>query len=88
MPTIAALADPEASSPHTFGLVTRNTDPGGNAGIPGLSLPVTLGVTSGLPIGLEIDGPKGSDRRLLAIGMALETLFGRLPPPRSEKAMR
>jgi len=37
-----------------------------------------------LPVGLELDGPSGSDRRLLAIGMALDAVFGRLPaPPRS-----
>ncbi len=32
-------------------------------------------------IARELDGPAGSDRRLLAIGLALEPLFGRLPPP-------
>jgi mandelamide amidase len=36
---------------------------------------------AGLPLGLELDGPAGSDRKLLAIGLALENLFGRLPPP-------
>jgi mandelamide amidase len=37
--------------------------------------------TAGLPIGLELDGPAGSDRRLLGIGLALEALLGRLPAP-------
>jgi Asp-tRNA(Asn)/Glu-tRNA(Gln) amidotransferase A subunit family amidase len=37
--------------------------------------------TAGLPVGLELDGPAGSDRRLLGIGLALETLVGRLPAP-------
>jgi mandelamide amidase len=32
-------------------------------------------------VGLELDGPGGSDRRLLGIGLALEALFGRLPAP-------
>lgn len=36
---------------------------------------------SGLPAGLEFDGPVGSDERLLAIGMAVEALLGRLPAP-------
>ena len=40
-----------------------------------------LGAASKLPVGLELDGPAGSDRRLLAIGMAMEKVFGRLPPP-------
>jgi mandelamide amidase len=36
---------------------------------------------SGLPLGLELDGPAGSDRKLLGIGLALEEIFGRLPAP-------
>ena len=44
-------------------------------------LPLALGASSKLPVGLELDGPSGSDRRLLAIGMAMEKVFGRLPPP-------
>jgi mandelamide amidase len=58
----------------------RNTDPGSNAGVPGLSLPMAL-TKSGLPLGLELDGPAGSDRKLLGIGFALEQILGRLPPP-------
>jgi indoleacetamide hydrolase len=30
---------------------------------------------------MELDGPADGDRRLLSIGLALEKLFGRLPPP-------
>jgi len=40
-----------------------------------------LDASTKLQIGLEIDGPAGSDWRLVAIGMSLEALFGRLPPP-------
>lgn len=29
----------------------------------------------------ELDGPAGSDRSLLALGLALEPLLGKLPPP-------
>jgi mandelamide amidase len=58
----------------------RLTDPGSNAGVPGLSLPMAL-TKSGLPLGLELDGPAGSDRKLLAIGLTLEQILGRLPPP-------
>ena len=58
----------------------RNTGPASNAGIPGLSLPA--GLADGLrPVGLELDGPLGSDRRLLAIGCAFEQLLGVLPAP-------
>jgi len=81
-PRVAIASNPDCSSLENFGLFIQNTDPGSNAGIPGIQLPIALGVTSKLPIGLELDGPAGSDRRLLAIGMALDTVFGRLPPPR------
>ncbi|MEX2223490.1 MAG: indoleacetamide hydrolase [Candidatus Rokuibacteriota bacterium] len=64
----------------TFVTFIQNTDPGSNAGIPGLTLPIGR-TQAGLPIGLELDGPAGSDRRLLGIGLALEALFGRLPAP-------
>jgi mandelamide amidase len=80
-PKVAIPADPESSSLENFLLFIQNTDPGGNAGIPGIQVPVALGASSKLPVGLELDGPAGSDRRLLAIGMALEGAFGRLPPP-------
>lgn len=64
----------------TFPTYIRNTDPGSNAGIPGLTVPV--GVTpEGLPVALELDGRAGSDRRLLAIGLALESVLGHPPRP-------
>jgi len=81
VPKVAMAANPESSSVPTFIGVIQNTDPGSNAGVPGLQIPIALGATSKLPIGLELDGPAGSDRRLVAIGLALEPVFGRLPPP-------
>jgi mandelamide amidase len=36
---------------------------------------------AGLPLGIEMDGPAGSDRKLPAIGLTLERILGRLPPP-------
>jgi mandelamide amidase len=80
-PRVASPSNPDSSSLENFGLFIQNTDPGSNAGIPGIQLPIALGATSTLPVGLELDGPAGSDRRLLAIGMALDTVFGRLPAP-------
>ena len=64
----------------TFPTFIRNADPGSNAGIPGITVPIAR-TQAGLPIGLGLDGPAGSDRNLLAIGLALEKLFGRLPAP-------
>lgn len=53
----------------------HNTDPASIAALPGISLPVGLTV-SGLPVGMEIDGPEQSDRRLLAVAKTLEGIIG------------
>jgi Asp-tRNA(Asn)/Glu-tRNA(Gln) amidotransferase A subunit family amidase len=60
--------------------VARNIAPGSTAGLPGLVLAagVTLG---GLPIALEFDGPAGSDRSLLALGLSVESVLGEIPAP-------
>jgi indoleacetamide hydrolase len=60
--------------------MARNIAPGSTAGLPGLVLPAGL-TSSGLPVGLELDGPAGSDRSLLAVGLAVEPVLGKLPPP-------
>lgn len=63
----------------------RNIAPGSTAGLPGLVLPA--GLADGLPVAIELDGPAGSDRMLLGIGLAVEALLGPLlcplasPPP-------
>ena len=64
----------------TFPSYIRNTDPGSNAGMPGVSLPVGLSPT-GLPIGLAMDGPAGSDRRLLEIAAKIAEHFPRIRAP-------
>jgi mandelamide amidase len=60
--------------------ISRNIAPGSTAGLPGLVLPAGL-TKSGLPVSLEFDGVAGEDRALLALGLSLEALLGRLPPP-------
>ena len=82
VPRTALPADEKASSLENFLLLIQNTDPGSNAGVPGIQLPMGLGASTRLPVGLELDGPAGSDRRLVAIGIAIEDLLGRLPAPR------
>lgn len=58
----------------TFQTYTHNTDPATIAALPGVSLPA--GIThGGLPVGIEIDGPEGSDRKLLALADVLENIF-------------
>jgi mandelamide amidase len=77
-PVVAPLATPDVSEPQNFSLLMQNTEPSASAGLPGIQLPVGIGPRSGLPVGLELDGPRDSDRRLLAIGVALESLLGRI----------
>lgn len=63
-----------------FPTYIRNTDPGSNAGIPGITIP--SGMTGdGLPVGLALDGPAGSDPVLLVIAGWFEEVVGPLPPP-------
>ncbi len=64
----------------TFPTFIRNTGPGSVGGIPGISLPVGL-TKSGLPVGMELSGPAGSDQTVLAIAAALEPLLPKLPAP-------
>jgi mandelamide amidase len=58
----------------------RNTHPTALAGMPGLSVPAGL-TAAGLPVGIEFDGPIGSDLTLLKIGLAFEAITTPLPPP-------
>lgn len=64
----------------TFGTCIRNTDPCTNAGIPSMSIPAGL-TAGGLPVGMQFDGPLGSDTNLLAIGLAVEALWGSVKAP-------
>ncbi|MEZ5565849.1 MAG: amidase family protein [Gammaproteobacteria bacterium] len=65
---------------HGFGYVIHNTVYQSAAGIPSLTVPAGL-TSDGLPVGISFDGPMGSDHRLLAIGLAFETLRGPFPRP-------
>lgn len=64
----------------TFPTVARNTGPGSVAGLPGVAFPIGM-TAAGLPVGVELDGPIGSDNNLLAAALVLEALAPRLPPP-------
>ena len=64
----------------TMATIIRNTDPSSNAGIPSLSVAAGL-AANGLPVGICLEGPAGSDRRLLAIGKAVQEQVGFLPRP-------
>lgn len=81
VPKVAMAANAESSSVAVFMATIQNTDPGSNAGVPGVQIPIGLGQDSKLPIGLEIDGPAGGDLRLLRVALAVEAALGRLPAP-------
>jgi mandelamide amidase len=60
--------------------IARNIDPGSTAGLPGLVLPAGL-TAQGLPVSIELDAPAGADRRLIALGLAVEKVLGHLQAP-------
>jgi indoleacetamide hydrolase len=64
----------------TFLTYTRNVGPGSFAGIPGISLPMGINA-DGLPLGIALDGPVGSDRVLLGIARAVQALMPPMPRP-------
>lgn len=66
----------------TFDTYTRNTRLTTFAGIPGITIPVGQ-TPAGLPVGLEVSGPRGSDTRTLAIAARIEQLFGTPPMPKT-----
>ena len=63
-----------------FPTYIRNCDPSANAGIPSLSIPVGL-TGDKLPVGISIDGPAGSDRKVLAIGAAIQSILPQIEAP-------
>lgn len=65
----------------TFATYIQNTDPGSNTGLPGISLPIGLTKEAGLPVGMALDGPEGSDEALLSIAISLEAVLNKIAPP-------
>lgn len=81
VPEVAIKTGPEAGTPDHFLRIIRNSDPGSNVKMPGLSIPVGLGEETKLPVGMEIDALPGQDDELLAIGRTLESIWGPGPIP-------
>lgn len=92
VPIVAPLINPGGDSPtdevvingkrlNAGGVLLRNTHVTCGLGAPGLSLPAGL-TAEGLPVGFELDGLAGDDSSLLALGVAVEQVLPRLPPPR------
>ncbi len=61
--------------------IARNIAPGSTAGLPGLVIPGGLTALTRLPVGIELDGPAGSDRAVLALGRAIAGLLDPMPAP-------
>ncbi len=57
----------------------HNMAPATVLGAPGLSVPIGL-TASALPVAMELDGPVGEDRALLAIGQSFDEAFPSLTP--------
>ncbi|MFD8722327.1 amidase family protein [Streptomyces sp. NPDC059629] len=58
----------------TFPTYIRNTGPGSVAALPGLTVPVRS-AGPGLPVGVALDAPWNTDRRLLGLGLLVEKLL-------------
>ncbi|MNL75096.1 Mandelamide hydrolase [compost metagenome] len=59
-------------------ILAKNTVPTSGAGLPGISIPVGL-TSTGLPIGLEIDGARNSDQQLLGLAQRVQKVLGFVP---------
>ena len=88
-PPLLATAPPLGDNPEvevdgvrlTLGTVVgRNTALGNCCRLSSLVLPA--GLAGGMPVALEFDGLPGTDRQLLALGLALERALGPIPAPR------
>jgi mandelamide amidase len=60
-------------------VVAQNLFIAPRVGAAALSIPV--GLSHGLPVGLELDTLPGSDSELLGLGIAVQAVIGRIPPP-------
>jgi len=63
-----------------FTSIGRQVAIGSCASLSCLVLPAGM-TAGGLPVGLEFDALPGADRRLLALGLSLESALGAIPPP-------
>ena len=78
-PSIEAQATVHIAGQDVSYLALANhTVSASSVGLPGISLPVGLS-RAGLPIGLELDAPLGSDRRLLDLARVVEGILGANP---------
>lgn len=77
----AAAVEINGRTIDLFTAIGRNVALSSCAALPSLVLPIGM-TSAGLPFGLEFDAPQGSDGRLLALGLSLESALGPIAPPR------
>ena len=70
-----------AGNEVTHRFLSRNTYPGSGAGLPGISIPMGLSQEL-LPVGLEMDGPVGGDKKLLLLAHRVEQILAVSTLPR------
>ncbi len=63
-----------------YEVMARNVGHGSAVGMPCLVIPAGLS-RANLPVGVSFDMLPGQDEQLLALGLSLEQLLGRIPPP-------
>jgi aspartyl-tRNA(Asn)/glutamyl-tRNA(Gln) amidotransferase subunit A len=73
-PTVAFKLGEKAANPLAMYLSDLLTIPSCMAGLPGLNIPV--GLSEGLPVGLQLIGPQLSENTLFRVGHALERAIG------------
>ena len=73
-PTVAFRLGEKAANPLAMYLSDLLTIPSCMAGLPGLNVPV--GLSQGLPVGLQLIGPQFAENTLFRVGHALERAIG------------
>jgi aspartyl-tRNA(Asn)/glutamyl-tRNA(Gln) amidotransferase subunit A len=73
-PTVAFELGAKVDNPLAMYLNDLLTIPSCVAGLPGLSIPV--GLSEGLPVGMQLVGPQFGENRLFQVGRALERAIG------------
>jgi indoleacetamide hydrolase len=84
-PCTAPLLEQQVSFPIagrevSYRTLANHSVSASSVGLPGISIPVGLS-RGGLPIGLELDAPLGSDRSLLDLARRIEGVLGTQPTP-------
>lgn len=73
-PTVGVLAPRVTDFARYLMVLARNAIPWSLVGFPAISVPI--GTSGGLPIGIQVVGPPGTEARLVQVGREIEQLSG------------